>query len=111
MLLFFVASKLGIFVASKLSTFCELEGGIYVPIRNVRIVSHKIGRPKKEESEKKNNRLNVRLTDDVYDRLLQHTTKHGLIMSEFARYCIEEVLDREEEREREMKRLGYSDEY
>lgn len=82
-----------------------------MPIRNVRIVSHKIGRPKKEESEKKNNRLNVRLTDDVYDRLLRHTTKHGLIMSEFARYCIEEVLDREEEREREMKRLGYSDEY
>ncbi len=82
-----------------------------MPIRNVRIVSHQVGRPKKEESEKKNNRLNVRLTDDVYDRLLQHTTKHGLIMSEFARYCIEEVLDREEEREREMKRLGYSDEY
>ena len=82
-----------------------------MPIRNVRIVSHQVGRPKKEESEKKNNRLNVRLTDDIYDRLLQHTTKRGLIMSEFVRYCIEEQLDREEEREREMKRLGYSDEY
>lgn len=82
-----------------------------MPIRNVRIVSHKIGRPKKEESEKKNNRVIARLTDDTYDRLVQHVTKRGLIMSDFVRYCIEEVLDREEERERELKRLGYSDEY
>ena len=78
---------------------------------NVRIVSHQIGRPKMDESNKKNNRVNVRLTDETYDRLLHHTTKHGLIMSEYVRYCIEEELDREEEREREMKRLGYSDEY
>lgn len=82
-----------------------------MPIRNVRIVSHQVGRPKKEESEKKGNRINVRLTDDIYDRLLQHTTKRGLITSEFVRYCIEEELEREEERERELKRLGYSDEY
>jgi len=82
-----------------------------VPIRNVRIVSHKIGRPKKEESEKKNNKVIARFTDDVYDRLIQHTMKHNISVSDFLRYCVEEVLDREEEREREMKRLGYSDEY
>lgn len=107
MLLFFVASKLGIFVASKLSTFCELEGGIYVPIRNVRIVSHQVGRPKKEESEKKNNRLNVRLTDDTYDELIQFTMKRGISLSDFVRVCIEETL----KKEKDMERLGYSDEY
>lgn len=82
-----------------------------MPIRNVRIVSHKIGRPKKEESEKKNNKVIVRLTDDIYDRVIQYTMKHNISVSDFLRYCIEGELDREEEREREMKRLGYSDKY
>ena len=82
-----------------------------MPIRNVRIVSHKIGRPKKEESEKKNNKGIARLTDDFYEGLIQYTMKHNISVSDFLRYCIEDVLEREEEREREMKRLGYSDEY
>lgn len=73
--------------------------------RHVRIVSHQIGRPKKEESEKKNNRVIVRLADDTYDELVQYTLKHGLTISDFVRFCVEEILKQESDRER----LGYTD--
>ena len=78
-----------------------------MPLRDVRIVSHQVGRPKKKESERKDNRVIARLTDEAYDELVQYTLKHGVSISDFVRFCIEEMLEQEKDRER----LGYSDEY
>lgn len=69
------------------------------------VISHQRGRPKKKESERKENKVFARLTDETYDELIQFTTKRGITVSDFVRTCIEEMLDRENDK----ARYGYDD--
>ena len=69
------------------------------------VISHQRGRPKKKESERKENKVFARLTDETYDELVQFTTKRGITISDFVRTCIEEMLEKERDRER----YGYDD--
>lgn len=64
------------------------------------VISHQRGRPKKKESERKENKVFARLTDETYDELIQFTTKRGITVSDFVRTCIEEMLDRENDKAR-----------
>ena len=69
------------------------------------VISHQRGRPKKDDCVRRDNRINIRLTEETYDRLVRLSTRAGRSISDYARFCIEEMMDREEDRER----YGYDD--
>ena len=58
------------------------------------------GRPPKSEDDRKPYKVYVRLTTNQYHSLLEHAERAGIPVSDYIRYCIEETIDREDDRER-----------
>lgn len=63
-------------------------------------ICNKRGPKFKSEEEKKNHRIMARLDDKTYTRLFKRLEVEQVSLSDYVRVAVEEMLDRDDDRER-----------